>query len=48
MSILLVLEESGGKIKRASWEALAAALRLGPAESIDRGCDRRADRSAGR
>jgi len=34
MSILLVLEESGGKIKRASWEALAAALRLGPAESV--------------
>lgn len=34
MSILLVLEESGGKIKRASWEGLAAALRLGPAESI--------------
>ncbi len=34
MSILLVLEESGGKIKRASWEALAAALRLGPAQSI--------------
>ena len=34
MSILLVLEESGGKIKRASWEALAAAQQLGPAESI--------------
>jgi len=34
MSALLVLEESNGKIKRASWEALAAALRLGPAESI--------------
>ncbi len=34
MSILLVLEESNGKIKRASWEALAAALRLGPAENI--------------
>jgi len=34
MSVLLVLEESNGKIKRASWEALAAALRLGPAESI--------------
>ncbi len=34
MSILLVLEEGGGKIKRTSWEALAAALRLGPAESI--------------
>ncbi len=34
MSVLLVLEESGGKIKSASWEALAAAQRLGPAESI--------------
>jgi len=34
MSVLLVLEDSNGKIKRASWEALAAALRLGPAESI--------------
>ena len=34
MSVLLVLEESNGKIKRASWEALAAALRLAPAESI--------------
>ncbi|MGD1107772.1 MAG: electron transfer flavoprotein subunit alpha/FixB family protein [Terracidiphilus sp.] len=34
MSVLLVLEQSDGKIKRASWEALAAALRLGPAESI--------------
>jgi len=34
MSILLVLEESGRKIKRANWEALAAALRLGPAEGI--------------
>jgi electron transfer flavoprotein alpha subunit len=34
MSVLLVLEESNGKIKRASWEALAAARRLGPAESI--------------
>ena len=34
MSILLVLEESGGHIKRVSWEALAAALRLGPAESL--------------
>jgi electron transfer flavoprotein alpha subunit len=34
MSVLLVLEESGGKIKRASWEALAAALRLGPAQEI--------------
>ena len=34
MSVLLVLEESGGKIKRASWEALAAALQLGPAPGI--------------
>jgi electron transfer flavoprotein alpha subunit len=34
MSVLLVLEESNGKIKRASWEALAAARRLGAAESI--------------
>ena len=32
MSVLLVLEESGGKIKRASWEALAAAHRLAPAQ----------------
>jgi electron transfer flavoprotein alpha subunit len=34
MSILLVLEVRDGKISRASWEAHAAALRLGPAESI--------------
>jgi electron transfer flavoprotein alpha subunit len=34
MSVLLVLEESGGKIKRASWEALAAALKLGPAQDV--------------
>ena len=34
MSVLLVLEESGGRIKNSSWEALAAAHRLGPAESI--------------
>jgi electron transfer flavoprotein alpha subunit len=34
MSVLLVLEASNGKIKRASWEALVAALRLGPAESV--------------
>ncbi len=34
MSILLVLEESGGKIKRVSWEALAAALKLGPAQDL--------------
>ena len=34
MSVLLVLEERGGKISNSSWEALAAAQRLGPAESI--------------
>ena len=34
MNIFLVLEESGGRIKRVSWEALAAALRLGPRESV--------------
>jgi electron transfer flavoprotein alpha subunit len=34
MNVLLVLEESGGKIKRASWEALAAALKLGPAQDV--------------
>ena len=34
MSVLLVLEESGGRIKESSWEALAAAQRLGPAENI--------------
>jgi electron transfer flavoprotein alpha subunit len=34
MSILLVLEETSGKIRRASWEALAAATLLAPAESI--------------
>jgi electron transfer flavoprotein alpha subunit len=34
MSVLLVLEESGGKIRRASWEALAAASRLGPAQEV--------------
>jgi electron transfer flavoprotein alpha subunit len=34
MTIFLVLEESGGRIKKASWEALAAAQRLGPAENI--------------
>ncbi|HVN92666.1 MAG TPA: electron transfer flavoprotein subunit alpha/FixB family protein [Terracidiphilus sp.] len=34
MSVFLVLEESRGHISRASWEALAAALRLGPAEYI--------------
>src|ERR1700734_518139 len=34
MSLLLVLEESGGKIKRASWEALAAALKLASAQDV--------------
>jgi electron transfer flavoprotein alpha subunit len=34
MSVLLVLEESGGKIKRVSWEALAAALKLGAAQDV--------------
>jgi electron transfer flavoprotein alpha subunit len=34
MSVFVVLEQSGGRIKRASWEALAAAQRLGPTESI--------------
>ena len=34
MNILLILEESGGHIKRVSWEAMAAALRLGPAQSV--------------
>jgi electron transfer flavoprotein alpha subunit len=34
MSVLAVLEESGGKIKRASWEALAAAHRLASAQEI--------------
>jgi electron transfer flavoprotein alpha subunit len=34
MSVLLVLEEGGGKIKRASWEALAAAHQLVPAREI--------------
>ncbi len=34
MNIFLVSEESNGRIKRASWEALAAALRLGPRESV--------------
>jgi electron transfer flavoprotein alpha subunit len=34
MSVLLVLEESGGKIRSASWEALAAALKLGPAQDV--------------
>jgi electron transfer flavoprotein alpha subunit len=34
MSVLLVLEERGGKIRRPSWEALAAAHRLAPAQEI--------------
>jgi electron transfer flavoprotein alpha subunit len=34
MRILLVLEQRGGNISRASWEAASAALRLGPAEQI--------------
>jgi electron transfer flavoprotein alpha subunit len=34
MSLFLVLEESGGKISRLSWETLAAAQRLTSAEEI--------------
>ena len=34
MSVLLVLEQSGGKVGRLSWEALAAAHRLAPAQKI--------------
>ena len=34
MNVLLVLEESGGHIKRVSWEALAAAQRLAPSQDI--------------
>jgi electron transfer flavoprotein alpha subunit len=34
MSVLLVLEERGGRISRTSWEAAAAALHLAPAESV--------------
>jgi electron transfer flavoprotein alpha subunit len=34
MSTLLVLESRDGKINRTSWEAHAAALRLGPAENV--------------
>jgi electron transfer flavoprotein alpha subunit len=34
MSILLVLEESGGKIKRTSWEAAAAAQKLANGEGV--------------
>ncbi len=32
--VLVVLEDRGGRISRASWEALAAGLRLGPAQSV--------------
>jgi electron transfer flavoprotein alpha subunit len=34
MSILLVLEERGGRISRSSWEALGAALKLAPAQDV--------------
>jgi len=34
MSILLVLEESSGKIRHSSWEALTAARKLDPAQDI--------------
>ena len=34
MNVLVILEERFGKISRISWEAVAAAKRLGPAESI--------------
>jgi electron transfer flavoprotein alpha subunit len=34
MSVFLILEERGGKISRPSWEALAAAHRLAPAQEI--------------
>ena len=34
MNTLLVLEERGGHISRISWEALAAALKLGPAQNV--------------
>jgi len=34
MSVLVVLEERGGKVSRTSWEAAAAALRLAPAQEI--------------
>ena len=34
MSLFLVLEESRGRISRASWEALTAALCLGPAQDV--------------
>ena len=32
--ILVILEERGGKIRSSSWEALAAALKLGPAQEV--------------
>ncbi|SPE19193.1 Electron transfer flavoprotein, alpha subunit [Candidatus Sulfotelmatomonas gaucii] len=32
--ILVILEERGGRIRSSSWEALAAALKLGPAQDI--------------
>jgi electron transfer flavoprotein alpha subunit len=32
--ILVILEERGGRIRSSSWEALAAALKLGPAQEI--------------
>jgi electron transfer flavoprotein alpha subunit len=34
MSFLLVLEERSGRVNRASWEALAAAQKLGPAQDV--------------
>ena len=34
MNIFLILEESGGHIKKSSCEALGAALKLAPAESV--------------
>ncbi len=34
MSVFLVLEERGGRVSKPSWEALAAALKLGPAQDV--------------
>jgi electron transfer flavoprotein alpha subunit len=34
MSVFVVLEESGGKLKGASWEAFAAASKIGPAQDV--------------
>ena len=34
MSVLVVLEQTGGKIKRISWEALGAALNLGQPQDV--------------